>query len=319
MPEAPATPTWGLAATILAPAEEILRFAAHHLDLGAHRLYLYLDAPNPEAEAALKAHSKVRVRVCDAGYWKRHHGQRPAKHQVRQTLNATHAYGRRAEVDWLGHIDVDEFLWPETTVTGALAALPAGTLTARMRPAEALAADTPDPFAPATAFKALHVDRAARDRSTAALYPEYAAHIDDGFMSHVAGKIFLRTGLEGIEMRIHNARQGEVQNPGPADLAAVALLHCHGSDWADWRARFDYRHASGAYRAELGRKGPSGMTRHAFFAALLETEGEAGLRRFFDLTCRATPAHCAALRAQGLLRVHDLDLATKRARHFPQQ
>jgi len=312
-------PTWGLVATILAPCEEILRFAAHHLDLGAHRLYLYLDAENPAAEAALKAHPKVRVRTCDAGYWKRQNGQRPAKHQVRQTMNATHAYNRRAEVTWLGHIDVDEFLWPETSVAGALAALPDTAQTARVRPAEALAPDDPDPHAPATAFKAIHVDRAARERSTSALYPDYAAHIDDGFLSHVAGKIFLRTGMAGIEFRIHNARQGEAQNPGAADLEAVTLLHCHSTDWHDWRARFDYRHASGAYRAELGRKGPSGLTQHAFFAALLAQEGEDGLRRFHDRLCRASPEHCAALEAAGLLRVYDLDLAAKRARHFPQQ
>jgi hypothetical protein len=312
-----ANPTWGLVATIRAPTEEILRFAAHHLDLGAHRLYIYLDEADADAEAALKAHPKVRLRVCDAGYWSRQQGTRPTKHQVRQTLNATHAYNRRAEVDWLGHIDVDEFLWPETSVAEALAALPDHARTARVRPAEALAPDTPDAHAPATAFKAIHVDRAERDRSTARLYPDYVAHIDDGFLSHVAGKIFLRTGLPGIEFRIHNARQGEVQNPGPVDLDTVALLHCHAQDWGDWRARFAYRHERGAYRAELGRKGPSGLTLHEFFAAVLDSEGEDGLRRFHDSLCKATPAHCAALEAEGLLRLHDLDLAAKRARHFP--
>ncbi|MEC7257247.1 MAG: glycosyltransferase family 2 protein, partial [Pseudomonadota bacterium] len=215
--------------------------------------------------------------------------------------------------------DTDEFLWPETSVAEALAALPDHARTARVRPAEALAPDTPDAYAPATAFKAMHIDRAARDRSTVRLYPDYAAHIDDGFLSHVAGKIFLRTGMEDIDFRIHNARQGDAQNPGPADLDGVALLHCHATGYADWRARFDYRHTHGAYRAELGRKGPSGMTLHAFFAAILDSEGESGLRRFHDSLCKATPDHCAALQVEGLLRIHDLQLAQKRARHFPGQ
>ncbi|TMV14793.1 glycosyltransferase family 2 protein [Arenibacterium halophilum] len=310
--------TWGIVATIRADHTTILNFAAHHLELGAHRLYLYLDEPNPTAEAALKAHPKVRLRVCDAGYWKRQNGSRPAKHQVRQTLNATHAYARPAEVDWLAHIDVDEFLWPETGVAEALTALPAQAFTARVRPAEALAPDTPDFYAPATAFKAMHIDRTARDRSTARLYPDYAAHIDDGFLSHVAGKIFLRTGMGDIEFRIHNARKGELQNPGAVDLTTVSLLHCHANDWEDFRSRFDYRHSHGAYRAELGRKGPSGLTLHEVFAALLDSEGEDGLRRFHDSLCTATPSHCAALQAEGLLRIHDLQLEQKRARQFPQ-
>ncbi|MDG1183118.1 MAG: hypothetical protein P8N30_10455 [Tateyamaria sp.] len=56
---------WGLSATIRAPAPDILRFAAYHLEQGAHRLYLYIDAANPVAYAHLKAHPKVRVQICD--------------------------------------------------------------------------------------------------------------------------------------------------------------------------------------------------------------------------------------------------------------
>jgi hypothetical protein len=308
---------WGIVSTVKAPTRDILRFAAYHLDLGAHRLQLFLDDPDPDTYALLKAHPKIRVTACDDRHWRALTGKRPHKHQVRQTANATYAYGR-AEVDWLTHVDVDEFLWPQTTVTEVLAALPDDVMTGRVRPAEALAPDTPDAHAPATCFKAIPVDRAARDRSTAALYPDYAAHIDDGFMSHVAGKIFLRTGLGEVAFRIHNVRQGAVQNPGQAEIPQIALLHVHARNWTDWRARFDYRHAKGAYRAELERAGPSGLTRHAFFAALIAAEGETGLRRFFDQVCLATPQHCEALKAQGLLRVHDLDLDARVAKHFPQ-
>jgi len=37
---------WGIVSTIKAPLEEIERFAAHHLELGADRLILYLDDDN---------------------------------------------------------------------------------------------------------------------------------------------------------------------------------------------------------------------------------------------------------------------------------
>ena len=64
------TTKWGVVATIKAPAQDVLRFAAYHLDLGAHRLFIYLDEPNPEAYAPLKNHSKVRVFSCDDAFWK---------------------------------------------------------------------------------------------------------------------------------------------------------------------------------------------------------------------------------------------------------
>ena len=60
---------WGLVATIKAPAAQVLAFAAHHLDLGAHRLFLYLDDENQAAFDALAAHPKCRPVLTDAAYW----------------------------------------------------------------------------------------------------------------------------------------------------------------------------------------------------------------------------------------------------------
>lgn len=102
---------WGIVSTVKAPLEQILDFAAWHLDMGAHRLFLYLDDPDPEAISVLKAHPKIRVTACDASYWAKK-AQRPAKHQARQSLNARDAFNRNTQVDWLAHIDVDELLHP---------------------------------------------------------------------------------------------------------------------------------------------------------------------------------------------------------------
>jgi hypothetical protein len=104
---------WGLVATIKAPAAQVLAFAAHHLDLGAHRLFLYLDDENQAAFDALAAHPKCRPVLTDAAYWAKLGMKRRVKHQARQTENARHAYGRAAgQVAWLAHIDVDEYLTP---------------------------------------------------------------------------------------------------------------------------------------------------------------------------------------------------------------
>jgi Glycosyl transferase family 2 len=305
---------WGLVATIRAPAKDILNFAAYHLDLGAHRLYLYLDAANPEAFGPLKAHPKIRVITCDDTYWRKSGQPRPAKHQLRQTANATRAYARRAEVDWLIHIDVDEFLWPETTMAQHLEDLGPDIQCARIRPVESLAGD-------GTVFKGFIP--AGRDRAATVerLYPNYGRFMKGGFLSHVAGKLFLRTGLGPLTVRIHNVFNGSEMNPGQTELRQVALCHCHAKNWEDWIAAYRYRLTKGAYREELPPAQPrekGGMRVHDLLNHIESTGGEAGLRGFYNEFCADTPESRAALKAENLLRICDLRLAARRRKHFPE-
>lgn len=306
-------PTWGIAATVKAGERDILAFAAHHLELGAHRLYIYLDEDNPAAFRHLKAHPKIRVSVCDAAHWRKLGIPRPAKHQVRQGANATHTYRRRAEVQWLAHIDVDEFLWPRTLSVGAhLATLPAHTLSARVRPIEALAGGD------GCHFKSF-VPGDARAVLMEELYPTYGRYVRGGFLSHVAGKLFVRTGLDGITLRIHNIFLGDVQNPESADFPAVDLCHRHAKPWDEWLETYRYRLAKGSYRAELPpaiSKANGGMNLHDLFNYLEASQGERGLHDFFDEVCADTPELRARLEAHGMLRRCDLQLDTKIARHF---
>lgn len=305
--------TWGVVATVKAPAADILAFAAHHLDLGAHRLYIYLDAPDPQALGLLKAHPRIRAFACDARHWRRLGQRRPARHQVRQVANATHAYGRKAETDWLIHIDVDEFLWPEAPVGALLGALPEATLCARVRPTEALAGD-------GTLFKAFIPPGPDRAATVERIYPTFGRYVKGGFMSHVAGKLFVRTGLGALSVRIHNVFLGETANPGETELDTVALCHCHARNWEDWIAAFRYRLDKGSYRADLAALQPpekGGMNLHDLLCLVEAEQGEAGLRAFHDELSATDPAVRAALDAEGLLRRCDLGLVAKRRRHFP--
>ena len=315
-------PTWGVVATVKAPASDILDFAAHHLDLGARRVHVYLDAPCPEAEAALRAHPKCRVILCDDAYWRRRRKRagRPAAHQPRQSLNATHCLTRRPGVDWLAHIDVDEFLWPATPLPAQLAALPADCLTARVRPVEALAPDPDDPPAGgARWFKSCARLPGRRREETAAIYPGAGAHLDGGFLSHVAGKVFVRTGVPGTSLRIHNALRHGERDAHPSELPGTRLCHLHATGWEQWRARYAYRLAHGAYRAGLGPAAPGGdgPNRHALLRGIEAEGGEAALRRFWREVCVATPELRARLGAHGHLHAIPLDPAAARARHFP--
>mmetsp|Transcript_29267 Transcript_29267/g.56795 ORF Transcript_29267/g.56795 Transcript_29267/m.56795 type:complete len:312 (-) Transcript_29267:71-1006(-) len=304
---------WGLSATILAPAPDILRFAAYHLERGAHRLYLYLDEENPQAFKALKAHPKIRVQTCDEAHWHKLGGPRPRRHQVRQTYNATHAYNRRAEVDWLIHMDADEFLVPAHPISGILNTLPAHQTSARVRPMELLGGSD-------TAFKGFIPPNKKRQPLVEAIYPNFGTYIRGGFLSHLAGKLFVRTGLPDVTVKIHNAFQGDIMLPDAAEVTEIDLAHCHAKSWDAWRASFDYRLEKGSYRAELKGATPperGGMNLHDLFQMVLRENGEAGLRQFYDEVIGDSPDMRARLDAHGLLRQVDLDLDTVVQKHFP--
>ena len=301
---------WGIVATIKAAHIDVLNFAAYHLDQGAHRLYIYLDEPAPDTFDALKAHPKIRVTSCDDAYWEKLGGKRPVKHQVRQTRNATHAYRRKAEVDWLAHIDVDEFLWPAMDIGDILTDLPAETLCARLHPIELLADGT-------HAFKGYIPNGPGRAGLVEHLYPTYGTYLKGGFLSHVAGKLFVRTGLPNISFRIHNVFQGDLMNPGEALLPQIELCHCHATSWNAWITAYRYRLSKGAYRADLTPAHASGMTLHELLNALEAAGGQVALRAFFDEVAADSPNLRARLEAQDLLRLCDLDLDSKRFAHFP--
>ncbi|MFW2541768.1 glycosyltransferase family 2 protein [Primorskyibacter sp. 2E107] len=312
-----ALPTWGTVSTVKAPLTAILDFAAWHLELGAHRLYLYLDDPTPQTEAILSAHPKIRVWQTDAAWWEKR-GGRPDKHQVRQCRNARHANNRKPEVDWIAHIDVDEFLLPGFPVAEQLAGQSADTLCARVRPVEALAPG-PGTAPQGTAFKAFHLDQSRRQQASEACFPTFGAHLSGGFLSHVAGKLFFRSGLKGLDIKIHNVTLDGVQNPGQVELTGCELGHFHAADWDHFIAAYRFRLQRGSYRAELKpqvRRGDA-LNLHDLFDLIERSGGEDALRAFYAEVCTATPALCDRLEEHGLLRRRVMNLPGLRHKHFP--
>ena len=311
-------PRWGIVSTVKAPLEQILDFAAWHLELGAHRLFLYLDDPDPKTTALLGVHPKIRVTACDAAYWAKK-PQRPDKHQARQSLNARDAFSRKTQVDWLAHIDVDELLCPATPLAEQLATLPAGCGVARVRPVEALAPGSGTAQGE-TAFKAFHLDQKARQAAAERCFPTYGRYLSGGFLSHVAGKLIFRTTLRQPQIRIHNIIVGDVQNPGEQPLPGTELLHLHAKSWEDWQRTYRFRLDRGSYRAELNpqvRTGAETPNLHDLFGQIEAKEGEPGLRAFYSEVCTASAPLCQRLQDEGLLRRIRLDLAAKRQKHFP--
>ncbi|MFA3917669.1 glycosyltransferase family 2 protein [Ruegeria hyattellae] len=308
--------SWGVVTTIKAPAKDILNFAAYHIELGAKMVYVHLDEPCPRVWDLLRAHPKTQVTVCTNDYWLNRIGKskRPATHQFRQSLNATRVYRTDPQLDWLAHIDVDEFLWPDRPLGDVLAAVPQSAKGALVRPNEVIEGD-------GTQFKGFIPSGPERARTVERLYPNFGLHLKGGFLSHVVGKVFVRTGFKNIRIGLHSYVLGEKRNPDMVELEDVVLCHCHATGWEDWLAQYRYRLEKGSYREEMSPARPKeegGVTIHELLNTLEKNEGEAGLRRFYDEVCGDTDRLRDALAAEGLLSHRDLGLGWKRRRHFPE-
>ena len=315
---------WGIVSTIKAPAADILKFAAYHLDLGASQITICLDDDNPEAEAALNAHPKSRAFRTDRAYWRETCGYVPKKHQVRQVESASRVYRESEDLDWLAHIDVDEFLCPETSIEQALSGMPASAICARVFPCESLCVEDHLGLDPEITYcKARPKEGQGSKELEAALYPTFGGMFKDGFISHTAGKQFLRTGQGKIHFGIHRAfhlaeDKSKTDIPDPP-LPGVELCHRHIESWEKWLQIMEFRLTKGSYREDLGKNiNPASgrVSKHVMFSSL-QTSGKDDLRAFFEEVCLATPELRARLNAHGLLRSYALGLSQKVQKHFP--
>ena len=298
-----AAPRWGVVSTSQAPAEQVLAFVAHHLGLGAHRIWLHFDNPDDPAADMLSRQDRGTVIRCDAAYWTALYGRRPETHQERQVKNATRV-ARKAGTDWVAHIDIDEFLTGAARVADVLAGVATDRLVLRVEPWEALhdPALAPDIFT-ARAFR--RQIPAETPELASRLYGRYGAVLDRGMLSHSVGKCFFRTGVRDMAVRIHGARiKGETVFGGRFH-PDLALLHFHAQDPAAWKGRLAFRLARGAYRSRPA------------LPAMLEHASAAEIDGFFDAVQCARPEMIRALQAHGLLRFEDLGLRRKVDVRFP--
>lgn len=303
---------WGIVSTVRGAASDILRFAAYHLDLGVDQMYLYLDEPNPKAFNALNRHPKIEVRNCDAGFWAYRQRERPDKHQIRQTANASFTY-RKADTDWLAHIDVDEFLWSERPIAEVLSDVSKDIPGVRIRPIEAIA-NVDD------LYKAYIPKSPDREDIVQSLYPNYGAFVLGGFFSHVQGKLFARTGLPQINFRIHNLFQNGEILPTRTELTEVDLCHRHAPDWDHFLAHYRFRMERGSYQPGMSPNVPrdqGGMNKNELLSWIEAEEGLSGLRAFFDEISGADPAVRARLEQRDLIQHRPLSLDQKLGKHFP--
>jgi len=214
-------PTWAIVATVDEHPALLRAFVAWHLRLGASAVYLYFDRPDDPAASLFADMSGVKTVLCDQTYWDRHAKGRPVRHQIRQTRNANRAY-RRAEADWLLHIDADEFLWPVRSVADHLADVYPWTDAAVVPVAERIYVEGQDrPHVFTGAFRRPEKGVATPDDITAR-----------GLTGHAIGKSFARVGKD-LSLSIHRPQRKE---PAIriAPLHGLELLHFDGLTRLQW-------------------------------------------------------------------------------------
>ncbi|QBF31363.1 glycosyltransferase family 2 protein [Thalassococcus sp. S3] len=301
---------WGVVSTVKASRHDIARFSAHHLALGAAEVHLFLDAPDRDTFAFLSRHPRITVTSCDDSYWQTAPDKARSSHQLRQAWNATQCY-KVAGVHWLAHIDVDEFILSPTPVTHALAAVPDDVAAARLLPAEMLAQE--NPWSGPCHFK---LPRPAGDRSKRALadiYPTYGPFLREGFLSHISGKVFARTGLRNIRLGIHAMKRRGLSAENEAVLDGLHVGHAHAPSWTVFERHAAFRLSKGSYR----KKPNEGMMLSDILQLASEDKPD-GVRHFFDEICAATPRLLDRLAAHDMLLTGTLDLDAKVAAEFGQ-
>ena len=210
-------------------------------------------------------------------------------------------------------MDVDEYLVADRPIADILAQCPTDPPATRIRPMEQLSGDP-------SVFKDFIPSGPDRARIVAELYPTYGAYLKGGFLSHLAGKVFVRTGLPNMHLRIHNVFQKGDMLACHDAATGISLAHAHAKSWDDWIGAYRYRVTKGSYRPELRPNRPydqGGLSLNDLFSMIEDESGEVGLRRFFDEVCADTPQLRARLRSHGLLREVDLGLSDHLATHFP--
>ncbi len=290
-------PSWGLVTTVKAPEEQVLAFIAHHLSLGASRLWIFFDDPADPAYARVACLPRVTATRCTDLYWALR-GGRHERHQNRQARNARDTQ-RACKLDWLGHIDVDEFLHAPRPVTEILAEVSPKVPNLLMEPFEAMH----DPALPDDIFTARQF-RGPLSRQHRALQPAIfgalASVIPKGNLGHTIGKSFCRPAVKGLSLRLHMVHLNKEPLP-TAFHPDLRVLHFHAHDPVRWRKTLAFRLQHGAYHW------PADVDLKTYLEAASAEEIDA----FYTTTQTLTPDQAALLEAHDRLVTTDLGLRGK--------
>lgn len=308
-------PRWGIVTTADAPAALLLCHAAYHLQAGAAEVHLFLDRAGDAGLAArLGALPGCRVTVTDRAWWRGQGRRRPQLHQVRQTVNATAALGA-CGVDYLLHLDIDEYLWQWEPLGEELALVPAGAFLRIGNVERIFGADDAGGGVFTSTFRV--PDMLFGEEEGGA--PDRADGLTEGGLTgHVAGKAAMPRG-QGYVAGIHRPRypgKGAPRFPRSRLSETATILHFDGFTPLDWVVKLLRK----AEAVAADPRAPASETRLRQVGALLaEGTGLAAAMALHDRLKRLTPGREAALRAEGRVMDIAFDPGPALARLVPDQ
>ncbi|WP_189799437.1 glycosyltransferase family 2 protein [Tateyamaria sp. syn59] len=229
---------WGTVLTANEPAALVETNVRWHLATGASLVFVFLDDPDDPAADRLSAIPGCVVRRCDEGYWRvlRPHKGRPASQMRRQTINANWAQNQ-CDLDWLFHIDADEFIWQDSDLAAELAAHDDPQSELNLPVFERLFPDRPQATLFDGQFRATS-DLADKEAETA--FGPFTCFMKRGQYSHGAGKSGVQVGA-GLRLGVHNATrkgsEGRQRRAGKRVSTAARLLHFDGITPLHWLAK----------------------------------------------------------------------------------
>jgi len=203
-------PVWDIVATVDEPAPLVLAFVAHCLSLGPRHVHLFLDSPNPVAQAAMAGWPRLTVTRCTAEHWAASaRRMRPPLHVGRQKENARQVY-ESTPAEWMVSIDCDEFLSSGADLETDLAAQGEDVTFMRIPVRERV---MPAEVAQVGIFDGIFRSPMQNfQRNGRPIYGVYTDFLRLGMTGHAIGKSAFRTG-RGLQMCLHaplDAPMGEV-------------------------------------------------------------------------------------------------------------
>lgn len=232
--------SWGIVSLVNEPKPLVFAFAAHYIALGADRVTLYLDTPDPALGAALMSLPKVEVIQCDAKFWAKFPFQRFFEPSWRQKVVAQECYNT-CELDWLLHCDADEFLLPDPdlfTLLEEARARPEPVDFIRVNAVERLhrSADLTHYPNGESIFWGMFREPYPTPALVDQLHGADAALMSGGLCAYAGGKSFHRTGRDlnvGIHTPLEEAKRPLIE----ISFGARILLHFDGLTPASWTTK----------------------------------------------------------------------------------
>ncbi|WP_175570411.1 glycosyltransferase family 2 protein [Vannielia litorea] len=309
-------PTWAVVATVREPAELVLAFVAHHLELGAAKVLIYLDDPDDPLRPILRAKSGVNVVACNEDYWNKvNKGRgRPPNQNARQAINATTAY-KKVKADYLLHLDADEFLHMARPFAEEVARLEADDIWLRVPAVERcwLAGDRSEHIFSGV-FR--HPIKQAPLVAKRIYGEEVAPYLANGLAGSSHGKPLVRTGHK-VQLQVHAAKlPGKNSGWAPHKKATgLHVLHFDGLTPLHWAAKtLRYAEQGDEVIDHLLHEERALQVRHVRDNIGSMPE----LLRFFRKITGLTPEQARALTEHGRLSAMKIDPEAAMRRAFPE-